>query len=72
MGGDMMGKLKYCYRCEKETVFTDVRKDGKVTDVHCSECGTYEWFNDGELKERKLYGDRWYLKKMMERNGVYH
>lgn len=64
-----MKKVKYCYRCGRETVYTDMRKDGVKVDVHCSVCGTNEWFNDGELKERKIYGDREYLKRLMERIG---
>jgi transcription elongation factor Elf1 len=70
-GGEGMEKVKYCYCCGKETVYTDTRKDGVKVDVHCSVCGTYEWFNDGELKERKIYGDREYLKRLMERNGYF-
>lgn len=42
----------YCYRCDKETVYTNVTKKGQVVNDHCSVCGTYKWFNDGELKER--------------------
>lgn len=55
MGRDYMENnfyYHYCYRCDKETVFSNVRKDGKKVKDHCTICGTFKWFNDGELKER--------------------
>lgn len=42
----------YCYRCDKKTVYTNITKNGEFVKEHCSVCGTYKWFNDGELKER--------------------
>lgn len=53
----------YCYSCESETAYSNIKKNGKPTEEHCTVCGTYQWFNDGELKER-------YYKKIMVR-GAY-
>lgn len=36
----------YCHRCEQDTNFTTLRKDGEITKSHCSNCGLYEWRND--------------------------
>lgn len=54
-------KYHYCYNCDSEKVYSNLRRNGKKVDWHCTTCGTYQFFNDGELKER-------YYKKMM--NGV--
>lgn len=49
----------YCYSCGKETVFSNVLKNGQYARAeHCTVCGVFKWFNDGELKER-------YFKKIM-------
>lgn len=49
----------YCYSCDKFTVFSNVTKDGFYAKEHCTVCGIFKWFNDGELKER-------YFKKVMK------
>lgn len=43
----------YCYSCNKITVFSNVLKNGEhAGGEHCTVCGIFKWYNDGELKER--------------------
>lgn len=54
-----MEKVIFCYRCEKNQIFTDKLKNGKNVPVHCSHCGV------NESRNRELMG------KMMTGRWVY-